>query len=103
MVLAVDMVLTVTGHNEHVALFQGAVALGTPDECQVWSLCDSLYVIQFSFIKIYCVFLLCSKGWMGRGQTGAVSFHKRKKPSRIKSLEEIKGTPPQWDVTEQTC
>ena len=52
MVLAVDMVLTVTGHNEHVALFQGAVALGTPDECQVWSLCDSLYVIQFSFIKI---------------------------------------------------
>ena len=52
MVLAVDMVLTVTGHNEHVALFQGAVALGTPDECQVWSLCDSFYVIQFSFIKI---------------------------------------------------
>ena len=52
MVLAVDMVLTVTGRSEHVALFQGAVALGTPDECQVWSLFDSLYVIQFSFIKI---------------------------------------------------
>ena len=54
MVLAVDMVLTVTCHNEHVALFQGAVALGTPDECQVWSLCDSLYLIQFSFIKLQC-------------------------------------------------
>ena len=52
MVLAVDMVLTVTGHTEHVALFEGAVALGTPDKCQVWSLCDSLYVIQFFFIKI---------------------------------------------------
>ena len=55
MVLAVDMVLTVTGHTKHVTLFEGAVALGTPDECQVWSLCDSLYdVIQFSFIKLYC-------------------------------------------------
>ena len=52
MVLAVDVVLTVTGHTEHVALFEGAVALGTPDECQVWSLGDSLYVIQFSVIKI---------------------------------------------------
>ena len=89
MVLAVDMVLTVTGHTEHVALFEGAVALGTPDECQVWSLCDSLYVIQFSFIKL-CYFSAAHEGMEGRGQKGAVSFHKRKKPSRIKSLEEIK-------------
>ena len=89
MVLAVDVVLTVTGHTEHVALFEGAVALGTPDECQVWSLCDSFYVIQFSFIKL-CYFSAAHEGMEGRGQKGAVSFHKRIKP---KFLEKIKENP----------
>ena len=81
MVLAVDMVLTVTGHTEHVALLERAVALGTPDECQVWSL--SLYVIQFSFINYIGFYLLRTKEWRGEVKRAPSAF------INAKSLHEL--------------